>query len=245
MKRLELSTLYQPIFTPGGETPFGWEGLIRGPAGSLLESPLALFASASYSGILTAMEQVAFQLLCRTFTESDPHGNLFLNVYPESLLSEEFDVLALKDFLSEIDLTPKRIVLELTEHAIVNNDKNLLSKIEPLRDLGFRFAIDDFGAGFNNFRRWIDLEPEFIKLDRCLVTNIHKSTRRQVILETICAAADVLNTRFVVEGIEEAQEAEWICKNLKDPYLQGYFFGRPQPLSDDCIVELEIKRSCA
>lgn len=241
-KKLKLTPLFQPIFGADRKSAVAWEGLIRGPEASLFENPMTLFATASRSGLLTRIEWESFSLLCRTFVANDPGGKLFLNLYPETLLTDEFSTEKLRKFFSDIGLCSQRIVIEMTEHAIVRNNESLLKRIKSIRELGVAFAIDDFGTGFNNFSRWVELTPEYIKFDQSLILGIHADQHKQVLVEAFFSAARGINTFVVIEGVENQLDADWLDQSLTyfPPFVQGFLYGKPQSLSEanECSTKL-------
>ena len=228
--KIELSARFQPIMGGDRIEPFGWEGLIRGPKGSMVESPLILFAAAGKN--LPAWEWKALTLLCETFKENDPGGKLFLNISPNTLLSEKFSAENLQRYLSNLQLSPHRIVFELTEHAIVKNDDQINECILPLRALGIQFAIDNFGSGFNNFTRWKYLKPNYLKFDHSLTHGIHANMDQQIIVEAFFNAARGINSLVIAEGVEDPLDAEWLESRgtYFFPFVQGYYYGMPQEL---------------
>jgi EAL domain-containing protein (putative c-di-GMP-specific phosphodiesterase class I) len=99
-------------------------------------------------------------------------------------------------------------------------------KIKQLRDLGFRIAVDDLGAGYAGLTSFAQLEPDIVKLDMSLVRDIHlKPTRRALVLGLLSACRS-LGVDVVAEGIENAEECEVLVESGVE-LLQGYFFGRP------------------
>jgi EAL domain-containing protein (putative c-di-GMP-specific phosphodiesterase class I) len=87
--------------------------------------------------------------------------------------------------------------------------------------------VDDLGAGYSGLSSIMQLEPDFVKLDRSLVRELHESTARRTIVESLLALSRSMGTIVVAEGVELREEAE-VLWELGVPLTQGYFFGRPQ-----------------
>lgn len=152
---------------------------------------------------------------------------LFLNIDPTLLANvERFD-----GGLSRLYPYADRIVLELTERARLGSDSEWAESVRRLRDLGFRIALDDVGAGYNSLGAVTAVQPEVIKLDISLISGIHRDTRKQELVRLLCDYARGFDIVTVAEGIEEAEEAA-ACADLGIRWLQGYHLARPMPFSD-------------
>ena len=101
--------------------------------------------------------------------------------------------------------------------------------ISRVKDYGVQIAIDDFGAGYSNFERLNDYQPDIIKIDGSFVKNIETSQLSLSVVKTIIAFAKVQNIKIVAEYVEN-ENIYHILKNLGVNYSQGYYFGKPQPL---------------
>jgi len=102
----------------------------------------------------------------------------------------------------------------------------LPAKIRQLRDLGFRIALDDLGAGYAGLSSFAMLEPEVVKVDMSLVRGIHQSPTKQKLFRSFASLCQELNTELIAEGVESAEERD--CLNaLGGDLYQGYLFARP------------------
>jgi EAL domain-containing protein (putative c-di-GMP-specific phosphodiesterase class I) len=105
--------------------------------------------------------------------------------------------------------------------------QGLAAKVETLRKLGYRIAVDDLGAGYAGLASFSQLEPEFVKLDMSLVRGVDASTRKQSIIRamtTLCSRD--LSIQVVSEGVETAGERDALVLEGGD-LLQGYLFAKP------------------
>ena len=122
-----------------------------------------------------------------------------------------------------------RLVVEITEHAPVDDYDQLKKALDPLRERGLRLAVDDAGAGFASLRHILNLAPDIIKLDRTLIDRIDEDCSRQALAAGLISFADKIDAAIVAEGIEREEEVHALDE-LGVGFGQGYFFARPGPL---------------
>lgn len=127
------------------------------------------------------------------------------------------------------ELPPGRIVIEITEHSDVENYEQLLRALLPLRQRGFRLAVDDAGAGYSSLRHILNLQPDFIKLDMGLIRNIDVDPARRALASALIGFARETGSVIIAEGVETASEFETL-QLIGVEQVQGYFLGRPMPL---------------
>ena len=149
-----------------------------------------------------------------------PHAAyLSINVSPETLGSPYF--LRMLD-----DVETERLVLEVTEHAVVAEYSALLRAVSALRERGLRLAVDDAGAGFASFRHVLELGPEIIKLDIQLTHRIASDSNRQALIGSLSVFADSVGASLIAEGIELDDDLATL-RSLGVAAGQGYLFARP------------------
>lgn len=127
------------------------------------------------------------------------------------------------------DGIPDRLVLELTEHAAVEDYEQLSRALEPFRAKGMRLAIDDVGAGFASMRHVLNLKPDLIKLDVSLTRGINGDTGRLAMSAAMVAFAERTGCMVVAEGVETEAELDTL-RNIGVHFGQGYLLGRPSTL---------------
>ena len=224
-----LSAHFQPIVQLRGGEILGYEGLIRGPSDSALHSPLALFQAAERCGMLAAVERCALRILIRRFIELDLPGLLFLNASADFLLDDlEGRWRPSLQALAEAGLPPERIVIELTETRPVADYPRLRRLFTRLRSAGFALAIDDLGEGFASLRRWVELRPGFVKIDRYFIEGIHRDPLKQQFVRAMASIAQEAHARVIAEGVESPDELH-VLQDLGFAIGQGYLFARPHP----------------
>jgi EAL domain-containing protein (putative c-di-GMP-specific phosphodiesterase class I)/GGDEF domain-containing protein len=224
--RRQLSAVFQPIVDFDGGAILGYEGLIRGPAGTPLESPFALFAQASAEGRVVELERAAALTCIQAFARSACDGKLFLNFSAGALrhlANTRDDALAL---LRQSGVQPERIVIELTEQSAIADINKFLPVLDALRTAGAQFALDDYGTANASMNLWVRLQPDVVKIDRFFIHDIASDPLKFEAVRAMQHFAQASGARLVAEGIEN--EADLIVvRDMGIGCGQGYFFGRP------------------
>lgn len=136
------------------------------------------------------------------------------------------------ELLEEYSSQASRIVFELLEDEEMK-DFNLIKKfIIKVKSYGVKIAIDDFGAGYSNFERLLDYKPDILKIDGCLVKNIHKDDYSLNVVETIVAFSKKQNIKTIGEFVEN-KEIYNVLKRIGVDYSQGYYFSKPKALKEE------------
>ena len=242
LERRSLSTLFQPIFSFGESRLLGFEALVRGPEGSVVETPFELFGAAQREGRVVELNIVCIQEVLRAFAHRALPGTLFLNISPQLIVQKGFDQARAARFLAGLGLRPERVVIELTEDYPAFDFGVVRESLNLYRAMGFRVAIDDLGEGFSSLRLWSELKPEFVKADKHFVTGIGADPVKLQFLRAIQQIADCSGARVIAEGIETGEDFARV-KGLGIAFGQGYFIGRPDaaPAAEppDAVVEAQ------
>ena len=133
--------------------------------------------------------------------------------------------------LSESDLPPRALSLEITEGLMVEDEKRLLATLQDLKSLGLSLEIDDFGTGYSSFSYLKRLPVEVLKIDRSFVEDLTENPEARKVVGGIVDLAHALNLHTVAEGIETKAQLEML-KALGCELGQGYLFSRPVPAGD-------------
>ena len=221
----QLSAVFQPIIDFGDGTILGYEGLIRGPSGSPLETPCALFARAHAEHCTTALEYAAARTCIDAFVQQNGQGKLFLNFSADVLcdLARADDAFALFDG----PLDAHRIVVELTEQSLIADVGAFTPVVDALRACGAQFALDDYGTANANMSLWVHLRPDVVKIDRFFIDGIAQSALKFEAVRAMQRFAQVSGARLLAEGIESEVDLI-VLRDLGIGSGQGYFFGRPR-----------------
>lgn len=213
---------YQPIVRASNHTLFGYEALLRSAEPSL-PGPVQVLDAAERLGELERLGRMIRHLAAGVAGNDDRVPALFLNMHPHDFLDPN-----LLDRKSELAQIADRVVLEITERASLGNIEEVRIKIAALRELGFRIAVDDLGAGYAGLNSFALLEPEIVKLDITLVRDIDVSPVKQKLVTSMTALCEDMGLLLVAEGVETAAERD-VLVDLGCDLLQGYLFARPGP----------------
>jgi len=227
LKERMLFPLYQPIVDLNRQNIFGYESLIRGPADSPYHGPTILFDAAVRTGRLIELEMLCRELGIAKFQQNNVTGKLFLNASPESLLEPEHRSGLTLDILSKAGISPENVVIELTEQYPLNNFNLVRQAMEHYKSMGFEIAIDDLGAGYSGLRRWSELQPNYVKIDRHFIQGIHEDEVKQSFVRSINDIAKGLHCKVIAEGIETRDEFRTLFA-MGITLGQGYYFARPE-----------------
>ena len=120
----------------------------------------------------------------------------------------------------------ERLMLEVTEHASVDDYSLIAAALKPLRERRLKLAVDDAGAGYASFRHILKLQPDVIKLDVSLIRKIDSDTGCRALAAALIRFAEETGSKIVAEGVETVAELQALCE-LKVNKAQGYLLGRP------------------
>jgi EAL domain-containing protein (putative c-di-GMP-specific phosphodiesterase class I) len=211
----------QPIVSWKSQTVLAYEMLARTNEPTL-RNPSTLFDVAERLNGTRELGRAIRQLVATVVPMAPQRSLVFVNLHPLDLDDDDL-------FADDAALTPfaSQIVLEITERAALDQIRGLSKRVERLRELGFRIAVDDLGAGYAGLSTFAALEPDVVKADMSLVRGIETSPVKQKLLRAISALATELDIRLVAEGIETIAERECVTALGADA-LQGYLFARPE-----------------
>lgn len=234
----EVSSVYEPIVDVRTKTVYGYEALARGPAGTEFHTPVALFVAAEEEGLVFELD-----CLCRQSglagADDLPSGTrLFLNVRPTTIHDPQFRPDALIRTLERCRLRPTDVVFEISEQESIQNFDVFREIRDDYKSLGFQFALDDTGAGYASLQAVIELEPDFIKVDRALITKLDTDPAKQLLLKALQEVAGGLGAQIIGEGLDTLEELEMLGE-LGIPFGQGWLFGKPTPLRAGALAQDE------
>ena len=160
--------------------------------------------------------------------------SVWVNVSPRHL--EPAFVEHFAGLISDLDLDPARLVIELTEEASVSTPERV-AVLESLHDLGARIAVDDFGTGHSQLSYLPDLPIDLVKLDRTFVHGISREPDRHSLAESVIGLAHALDAEVVAEGVETEADLE-VLEAMGCDHAQGYLLARPRPPGDIPGIDL-------
>jgi EAL domain-containing protein (putative c-di-GMP-specific phosphodiesterase class I)/putative methionine-R-sulfoxide reductase with GAF domain len=218
-----LSIAFQPIVEVETGCVMAVEGLARFD-GVPYRAPDIWFAEARGSGVGIELELLAVNCAIAAVPNLPAGVALAVNVGPDAVVSEEFRSAILR-------APATSIVIELTEHEVIDDYAELVSVLQSLRRLGARVAVDDAGAGYSGLSHILKLAPDFIKLDRELVSGIDADPVRRALAASLVSFAADTGAKIIAEGVESKDELD-VLRQLGLDYVQGYHLARPAPLAD-------------
>ncbi len=130
--------------------------------------------------------------------------------------------------LRESGIEARSLVLEITEGTLVKDMETGMSLLKELRDLGVRFALDDFGSEYSSLTYLMRLPVDFVKIDKSFVWGLGEDPKALTIVEAIISLAHSLGLEAVGEGVESAEQLEHL-RRMGCDLVQGYHFKKPLP----------------
>ena len=225
-----IHTLFQPIVDAREALVEGYEALSRGPSDSPLHPASVLFETAERCGRTLELENLCLRTTRASWTSTRRTQKLFVNVSPDNLLPGAYEHRLLEALLEDGAIAPGQVVVELSERYPALDMEELKRSLTWLKQSGFQVAIDDLGAGYSGLKLWSEVEPDYVKIDRHFVRDIHEDPIKRECVRAVMQLSSRLNCRVVAEGVEQVQELE-ILRDLGVRYLQGFLFGRPRPVT--------------
>lgn len=213
----------QPIVDLADGRTHAVESLTRfhGPAA---RTPDVWFAEAEEVGLRTTLELAVASTALAQLPLLRADISMMVNLSPATVLSGR-----LVEVLTGVPL--ERVVLELTEHAPVNDYRALAAMLRPWRSMGARLAVDDAGGGYASFAHILNLDPDLIKLDNSLTHEIHTDPHRRALARALVGFAREMGVEVIAEGVEGPAELEAL-RELGTHHVQGFHVGRPRPLDE-------------
>ena len=214
---------YQPIVWAAGDL-YGYEALVRSAEASL-PRPDALFNAAERLGRLQQLGRATRFAVAKSLAPVVTRGlAVFVNVHPSELTDETL-------YAPDGELSPvaRSVVLEITERALLDDIPEVRSRIRNLKDMGFRIAIDDLGAGYAGLTSFTVLEPHIVKLDMALIRGVDRDPMKRRLIGSMTRVCKESGILVVAEGVETKAEHDAVVE-LGCDLVQGYLIGRPGEL---------------
>lgn len=230
LDRNELSTRFQPIVVAQSGRIVGAELLLRWhpPVGEV--SPAVFIPIAELTGAIVPIGAWVFRQAC--IVEANWRARWGLNAPYVSVnvsVRQLNEASLTDDFATTIRETaadPTRIVIEITETALmVDVEKNILI-LHRLAELGLRVAVDDFGTGYSSLAQLIRMPVDILKIDKAFVDNVDKSPESRAVIRAVIKLGRALGLKLVAEGVENGTQQLELCGYGCD-FIQGYYFHRP------------------
>lgn len=220
-----ITTVFQPIFNLRTADVAAYEALSRVAGPSRFSGPGEMFQAAQRLGLTARLEALCRAQALARARELGIEQRLTLNVCPSVLLGAGPED-GLPDPMEELYELRESLILELTERFYVANQAAFQRVLAAYRRHGFRIAIDDLGSGFTGLKMLAELEPDMVKIDRTLISAIHHSTKKQLLLQAVVSFCHKIHAQVVAEGVESPEELHEVCRSGVD-LAQGFYLARP------------------
>lgn len=219
-----IRTFLQPIVSLSDGTTVGYEALSRFVA-TPERPPDRWVAEAHAVGLGLELEVMCVRRAIRLRDSLDPRVYISLNMSPDAVLAPEMES-AVGD--GSLD----GVVIEITEHEAVSDYARLAARLADYRARGARVAIDDAGAGHASMRHVAQLAPDYIKVDRSLIHDLHIDHAKRALVRSMVTLEHELGATIIAEGIERAEELRAL-RTLGVPFGQGYLLGHPAARTEE------------
>lgn len=221
---MPFSMAFQPIIDLCDGAVFAYEALVRGTDGSGAATVLAGVNAQNRYAFDQGCRVKAIELAAAQLPGSST-AKLSINFMPNAVYEPRACIRLTLETAERVGFPLDRILFEFTENERVDTD-HLLSILKTYRSIGFKTAIDDFGAGHSGLTLLAKFQPDIIKLDMELVRDIDKDHAKRVILRHTLAMLREFGITPLCEGIETKEELA-VLKDMGVPYIQGYLLARP------------------
>ncbi|HJZ89112.1 MAG TPA: EAL domain-containing response regulator [Polyangia bacterium] len=213
---------FQPIVAWPERRIFGYEALLRSSEPALPQ-PGALLEAAERLGRLPELGRSIREQVAAQASRTEPDAFLFVNLHPRDLLDD-----ALYQHSEPLTRLAHRVVLEITERASLDEIADARTRVQALRKLGFRIAVDDLGAGYAGLTSFAQLEPDVVKLDLALIRDVDHEPTKQRLVRSLAGLCKDMGMLVLAEGVETAAERDMLAE-LGCELQQGFLFAKPAP----------------
>lgn len=234
---------YQPQYDAKSGKLRGVEALIRWKDhGGKMINPNDFIPIAERNGsIISIGNWVIDEALCtyaKWKTKFDCHFIMSINISAIQYKRPDF-VESLMALLSNYNVLPEEVELEITESVLIDDFKEVIDKMHSLRNYGVRVSLDDFGTGFSSLSYLKGLPIDTLKIDKSFIDTVTSDSTTQIITESIVRMVKRLGFETVAEGVETKEQYEYL-KSIQCDNIQGYYLGKP--MSDEDIEQLILKQ---
>ncbi len=237
-----LTPVYQPIVDLRDGSVLGFEGLIRPGASSPFTNPGQLFAAAAACGRTVELDLACFEIVAAGSTMISPEQVVTINLSPQTLEAQDFTATWLLEILTRYQLSPGRVIVELTEREAITDLERLRRNVAALQHAGVRLAADDVGAGNAGLRLLSQVRFDIVKIDLSLVQEGTQHDSSRAVVRSLMDLAARQGAVTIAEGLETAEQLRSL-RELGITTGQGYLLGRPGSNISLASVDIETLAS--
>ncbi|ODT07348.1 MAG: diguanylate phosphodiesterase [Mesorhizobium sp. SCN 65-20] len=223
---------YQPQLDLQSGRTVGYEALIRWqhPERGMI-GPSEFISVAEETGMIGPIGEWVLRKACLDARLLPEDCFVAVNISPVQFMTRDF-VGNVARIVAETGIAPKRLELEVTESAMMQDRERAAEILRQLTGMGISVAVDDFGTGYSNLAYLIDFDFHKLKIDRAFVSRMETDTSSGAVVSTIVGLSRALGVRTIAEGVETENQAT-LLRAAGCQVVQGFLFGRPAPLAID------------
>lgn len=241
LDRGEFTVFYQPIVTLRGGMPKGVEALVRWqhPRYGLLP-PGDFVGTAESTGLILPLGKWVLTEACRRASAwrqagaVDDDFYVSVNLSPRQL-GDPGLVAEVAQALADASLPPSALVLEITENILMLESGAGLARLESLKKLGVRIALDDYGTGYSSLNRLKRIPVDIVKIDKTFIDSVASSGQARALVRSILDVTHAMGMVSIAEGVERKDQYQALA-SLGCDSIQGYLFGRPASPTDTLVT---------
>ncbi|WP_024507894.1 PAS-domain containing protein [Bradyrhizobium sp. ARR65] len=227
----EFHLAFQPQIRLGTGELTGFEALLRwNSAARGLVSPAEFIPIAEETGLIVPLGEWVLRTACATAAGWPDNIKIAVNLSPVQFRARGL-VAMVTSALAAAGLDPKRLELEVTETALLQDDEATVAVLHQLRKLGIRVSLDDFGVGYSSLGYLRKFPFDTIKIDRSFVGSLGESHESGAIVRTIASLGANLGVETTAEGVETAEQLE-LVRQAGCTAVQGFYFSKPCSAGD-------------
>jgi EAL domain-containing protein (putative c-di-GMP-specific phosphodiesterase class I)/FixJ family two-component response regulator len=224
---------YQPIADLQSGEITSMEALVRWdhPQKGIIH-PAQFIAVVEELALINQLGAAIIRQVCKDIRHCRDKGvvmpRIAINVSPRQFQDSLFTQ-TLLDTLSELNVDPREITLEITESLLIQHDEAMGSTIKKIKALGFCLSMDDFGTGYSALQYLKHYPFDYVKIDRSFVKNMMDNTGDAAIANAVIAMSHSMGLKVIAEGVETEAQCAYLSRNMCDQ-IQGYFLSQPMPI---------------
>lgn len=247
LEKNQFKVYYQPLVDLQTNEIIGAEALIRWdhPTWGMVPPDKFIFL-AEETGFIVSLGNWILREVCKTYKEWSQNGlppiKISINYSKPQFFEKDF-VENIKSMMTEFELDPEFLIIEITESLLMSNFEQVKSDIQKLQTLGIQVALDDFGTGYSSFSYLTLFNIDILKIDRSFIQEIPLNSKSTVIVSSLIAMMSELGVDLVAEGIEEPEQLD-LLRKFNCQIGQGFIFSKPLPRIDfESLLTEKTKKS--